>query len=324
MRRRGRPQRDRAARAARAGHGRGRARRRRRRAVGETRRDRPEVAAFVRELVMRQDAEGYARNCEALAAATDPGPIDPALPLLLVTGDRDRVGPPEVGARTRRRPRQRRGGGPPRRRPLDGPGGRPRHHRPPPEVPLTARRPSPGAAVTTGSTHAHPTSQDPLPRTYGSSTPPARTPIRATCSSTNDRIAAVGAVDPADAADARVVEGRGTHADVRPVRRAHPLQLEQQRGPRRAGHDAGRGAPAVLHRVRPHLHRLRLHHVRRRRLREGPAGRGVPRRHRRRAASRAPATWPTAGRSPSPAARSSRASPSSPTAPRGCARPSAS
>src|SRR5690606_31427511 len=46
----------------------------------EARRDRPEVAAFVRELVMRQDAEGYARNCEALAAATDPGPIDPALP----------------------------------------------------------------------------------------------------------------------------------------------------------------------------------------------------------------------------------------------------
>ncbi len=39
-----------------------------------TRRDRPEVAAFVRELIMRQDPEGYARNCEALAAATDPGP----------------------------------------------------------------------------------------------------------------------------------------------------------------------------------------------------------------------------------------------------------
>jgi pimeloyl-ACP methyl ester carboxylesterase len=37
--------------------------------------DRPEVAAFVRELVMRQDPEGYARNCEALAAATDPGPV---------------------------------------------------------------------------------------------------------------------------------------------------------------------------------------------------------------------------------------------------------
>jgi hypothetical protein len=37
-----------------------------------TRRDRPEVAAFVRELLMRQDPEGYARSCEALAAATDP------------------------------------------------------------------------------------------------------------------------------------------------------------------------------------------------------------------------------------------------------------
>jgi len=61
-----------------------------------TRRDKPEVAAFVRELIMRQDSEGYARNCEALAAATDPGPIAAALPLLLVTGDEDKVGPPAV------------------------------------------------------------------------------------------------------------------------------------------------------------------------------------------------------------------------------------
>lgn len=61
-----------------------------------TRRDRPEVAAFVRELVMRQDPEGYARNCEALAAATDPGPIAPGLPLLLITGTDDKVGPPQV------------------------------------------------------------------------------------------------------------------------------------------------------------------------------------------------------------------------------------
>lgn len=61
-----------------------------------TRNERPEVAAFVRELVMRQDPEGYARNCEALAAATDPGPIAPALPLLLVTGDEDKVGPPDA------------------------------------------------------------------------------------------------------------------------------------------------------------------------------------------------------------------------------------
>jgi pimeloyl-ACP methyl ester carboxylesterase len=61
-----------------------------------TRRDRPEVAAFVRELLMRQDPEGYARSCEALAAATDPGPVDPALPLLLLTGDVDKVGPPDA------------------------------------------------------------------------------------------------------------------------------------------------------------------------------------------------------------------------------------
>jgi pimeloyl-ACP methyl ester carboxylesterase len=61
-----------------------------------TRRDKPEVAAFVRELVMRQDPEGYARNCEALAAATDPGPISSDLPLLLVTGSEDKVGPVAV------------------------------------------------------------------------------------------------------------------------------------------------------------------------------------------------------------------------------------
>ena len=61
-----------------------------------TLRERPEVAAFVRELVMRQDAEGYARNCEALAAATDPGPVAAGLPLLLVTGADDKVGPPEA------------------------------------------------------------------------------------------------------------------------------------------------------------------------------------------------------------------------------------
>jgi pimeloyl-ACP methyl ester carboxylesterase len=59
-----------------------------------TRRDKPEVAAFVRELVMRQAPEGYARNCEALAAATDPGPLDKGVPLLLVTGTDDKVGPP--------------------------------------------------------------------------------------------------------------------------------------------------------------------------------------------------------------------------------------
>ena len=42
-----------------------------------TRRDPPATAALVRELVLRQDPEGYARSCEALAGAPDPGPVDP-------------------------------------------------------------------------------------------------------------------------------------------------------------------------------------------------------------------------------------------------------
>jgi 3-oxoadipate enol-lactonase len=61
-----------------------------------TRSARPEIAAFVRELVMRQDPEGYARNNEALAAAADPGPVDPRLPLLLVAGREDTLSPPSL------------------------------------------------------------------------------------------------------------------------------------------------------------------------------------------------------------------------------------
>jgi 3-oxoadipate enol-lactonase len=61
-----------------------------------TRARRPEIAAFVRELVMRQDPEGYAGNNEALAEAVDPGPIDPALPLLLIAGRDDTLSPLSV------------------------------------------------------------------------------------------------------------------------------------------------------------------------------------------------------------------------------------
>ena len=57
-----------------------------------TRRDHPGTAAAVREMVLRQDPEGYARSCEALAGAKDPGPISPELPLLLLTGADDGVG----------------------------------------------------------------------------------------------------------------------------------------------------------------------------------------------------------------------------------------
>jgi 3-oxoadipate enol-lactonase len=64
-----------------------------------TRSAKPEIAAFVRELVMRQDPEGYARNNEALAAAADPGPVDLRLPLLLVAGRDDTLSPPSVSER---------------------------------------------------------------------------------------------------------------------------------------------------------------------------------------------------------------------------------
>ena len=50
---------------------------------------------FVRESLMRQDPDGYARSCEALA---DMQPADTAqlrCPMLLVTGDEDVVAPPQ-------------------------------------------------------------------------------------------------------------------------------------------------------------------------------------------------------------------------------------
>src|SRR5699024_9548393 len=61
-----------------------------------TKEQRPAVVALVRELIMRQSAEGYARNCEALAGAGDPGPVAADIPLLLITGSDDKVGPPEA------------------------------------------------------------------------------------------------------------------------------------------------------------------------------------------------------------------------------------
>ena len=87
------------ARAAQAPRGR-HAAHRRRAACGqhasETRARRPAAVAFVRESLMRQDPEGYARTCEALAGI---GPADTAridCPTLLVTGDEDAVAPPQA------------------------------------------------------------------------------------------------------------------------------------------------------------------------------------------------------------------------------------
>lgn len=61
-----------------------------------TQADNPAAVAFVRETILRQPPEGYARNCEALARA---GRVDPAAiraPTLLVTGDADPVAPVSI------------------------------------------------------------------------------------------------------------------------------------------------------------------------------------------------------------------------------------
>jgi pimeloyl-ACP methyl ester carboxylesterase len=57
----------------------------------------PAVTAFVRESIMAQPAEGYARNCEALAALSRADLSRIAAPTLLITGDQDRTAPPDVG-----------------------------------------------------------------------------------------------------------------------------------------------------------------------------------------------------------------------------------
>lgn len=62
----------------------------------DTRAHKPEVCAMVRESLMRQDAEGYARSCEALAASKAAAVEKIACPTLLLSGDEDLVGPPVV------------------------------------------------------------------------------------------------------------------------------------------------------------------------------------------------------------------------------------
>ena len=60
----------------------------------DSRQRQPLAVAFVRESLMRQDAEAYARNCEALADAQAAAVEGIACPVLLVTGDEDGVAPP--------------------------------------------------------------------------------------------------------------------------------------------------------------------------------------------------------------------------------------
>jgi pimeloyl-ACP methyl ester carboxylesterase len=62
----------------------------------DTRQHRPLAIAMVRESLMRQEAEGYARSCEALADA-DAAAVDAiTVPALLVTGQDDSVAPPQA------------------------------------------------------------------------------------------------------------------------------------------------------------------------------------------------------------------------------------
>lgn len=56
----------------------------------------PAAAAFVRESLMRQDPDAYARSCEALADAKPAALERIEAPALLVTGDEDTVAPPQA------------------------------------------------------------------------------------------------------------------------------------------------------------------------------------------------------------------------------------
>ena len=62
----------------------------------ETRTKRPVAVAAVRESLMRQCPEGYARNCEALAEMQAADVSKVACPVLLVTGDEDAIAPPQA------------------------------------------------------------------------------------------------------------------------------------------------------------------------------------------------------------------------------------
>ncbi len=62
----------------------------------DTRQRQPLAVAFVRESLMRQDGEAYARTCDVLADA-QPAPVENiSCPVLLVTGDEDGVAPPQA------------------------------------------------------------------------------------------------------------------------------------------------------------------------------------------------------------------------------------
>jgi len=62
----------------------------------ETRTRRPVAVAAVRELLMRQCPDGYARSCDALADAQPADVSGIEIPVLLVTGDEDTIAPAQA------------------------------------------------------------------------------------------------------------------------------------------------------------------------------------------------------------------------------------
>jgi 3-oxoadipate enol-lactonase len=60
----------------------------------DTKANRPEIAAFVREATLRQHPEAYAQTCEALANAQPADTNRIQCPTILVTGDEDGTAPP--------------------------------------------------------------------------------------------------------------------------------------------------------------------------------------------------------------------------------------
>jgi 3-oxoadipate enol-lactonase len=62
----------------------------------DTKASNPAASAFVRESLMRQDAEGYARTCEALAGAVAADHRRIGAPCLMIAGGDDPVAPPSI------------------------------------------------------------------------------------------------------------------------------------------------------------------------------------------------------------------------------------
>ena len=63
----------------------------------DTKINNPSAAAFVRETIMAQNAEGYALNCEALSAAKSADLSKVQCETILITGDEDKTASPDTG-----------------------------------------------------------------------------------------------------------------------------------------------------------------------------------------------------------------------------------